>query len=158
MRPSRLGALTLALVATMVRVVNAPAQGLRQELEGCYRPDRAGDNLVQRAIASRSIGQLMHRGPAAPAAELLAVDRDDLDAAVARAVVRVDVPLVGHDDAGRDREHVVAVVPLLTLGLEAIATGLELADPRHVERPGERDEEVVRLLDREARSAPGVTT
>ncbi len=39
MRPTLVGALMLALVATMVPVVSAPAQTLRQGLEGCYRPD-----------------------------------------------------------------------------------------------------------------------
>ncbi len=42
MRPSRLGALMLALVATMVPVASAPAQGLRQELEWCYPPRSGG--------------------------------------------------------------------------------------------------------------------
>ena len=66
MRPSRLGALMLALVATMVPVASAPAQACAKSSNGATRPDRAGDDLVQRAIASRSIGQLMHRGPPRP--------------------------------------------------------------------------------------------
>src|SRR5215212_5773506 len=62
---------------------------------------------------------------AASARELGAGDRDDLDAGVAQARVGVDIALVGDDDAGGDREHVVAVVPLLALGLVPVAAGLE---------------------------------
>ena len=39
MRLILVGALMLALVATMAPARSAPAQSLRQDLEGCYRPD-----------------------------------------------------------------------------------------------------------------------
>src|SRR5581483_2307031 len=67
-------------------------------------------------------------GPAAPAPELAARDGDDLDPVPAQLRVGVDVALVGDDDAGRDSEHVVAVVPLLALGLELVAAGGQHAD------------------------------
>src|SRR5271166_6484559 len=66
--------------------------------------------------------------PAASAAELGAGDRDHLDPGVAEPGVRVDVALVGDDDAGREREHVVAVIPLLARGLVAVTARLEQPD------------------------------
>ena len=75
---------------------------------------------------------------AAAAPQLGAGDGDYLDPLAAEPGVRVDVALVGDDDAGRDGEHVVAVVPLLALGLVLVAAGLEQPEPRHVERAGDR--------------------
>src|ERR687896_2527232 len=72
--------------------------------------------------------------PSAAAPQLGAGDGDDLDAGVAQAGVGVDVALVGHDDAGRDRQHVVAVVPLLAFGLVAVAAGLEDPQARQLEQ------------------------
>ena len=57
-----------------------------------------------------------------------------------------DVALVGDDDAGRECEHVVAVVPLLALGLEAVAAGLEEPQLRHVEGGGDARQRVVGAL------------
>jgi hypothetical protein len=88
---------------------------------------------------------------AAAAAELGAGDRDDLDPLAAQAGVGVDVALVADDHAGRDREDVVAVVPLLALGLVDVAAGLEQAQRRHVERAGDRVEQVALALRRLAR-------
>ena len=70
-------------------------------------------------------------GPASASAELAAGDRDDLDAGLAELRVGVDVALVGDDDARADGEDVVAVVPLLALGLVLVAAGgddLEVGD------------------------------
>ena len=60
---------------------------------------------------------------AAAAAELEALDRDDLDARLAQRGVGAGVALVGDDDAGLEGDDVVAVVPLLALGLEVVAAG-----------------------------------
>ena len=85
-------------------------------------------------------------GAAATATELEAGDRDHLDPLAAQPRVGVDVALVGDDDARRDGEDVVAVVPLLALGLVAVAAGLEQPQRRDVERPGDRGEQVVLAL------------
>src|SRR5262249_59407724 len=72
---------------------------------------------------------------AAAAAELLAGDGQDLDAGLRQAGVRGFVPFVGYDDAGRQRDDVVAVVPLRALGFELVAGGrggLQLLDPHRV--------------------------
>ena len=58
---------------------------------------------------------------AASAAELLAGDREDLDAGLRELRVRRLVALVGDDDAGLERDDVVAVVPLRALRLELVA-------------------------------------
>src|SRR5205085_8028045 len=55
---------------------------------------------------------------AAALAELEALDGDDLDAGLAERGVAAGVALVGDDNAGLDGDHVVAVVPLLALGLD----------------------------------------
>src|ERR1051325_11449337 len=61
--------------------------------------------------------------PAATAAELAAGDRHDGDPGPPQGGVGVVVALVGDDDTGGEREHVVAVVPLLALGFDAVAAG-----------------------------------
>ena len=55
--------------------------------------------------------------PAAARPSSMPAIGDDLDAGLAQLGVGVDVALVRDDDTRRDREHVVAVVPLLPLGL-----------------------------------------
>ena len=55
---------------------------------------------------------------AAAPAEFGAADRDDLDPGLSQKRVGVDVAVVGDDHAGLERDDVVAVVPLLALGLE----------------------------------------
>src|SRR6478609_6368880 len=65
-----------------------------------------------------------HAVPApAPLAELEALDGDDLDACCAHLLDRVCVPLVRHHDARLERDHVVAVVPLLAFLLVSVPTG-----------------------------------
>ena len=54
--------------------------------------------------------------------------------------IRRDVAFVGDDDARRDGQHVVAVVPLLALGLEAVPAGREEPDLRLFETGGDRYE------------------
>ena len=71
---------------------------------------------------------------AAAAAELEPLDRDDLDARLAQRGVGARVALVGDDDAGLERDDVVAVVPLLALGLERVAAGLDHAHLADAER------------------------
>ena len=57
---------------------------------------------------------------AAAAAEFGAAHGDDLDAGLAQQRVGVGVAVVGDDDAGLERDDVVAVVPLLALRLQAL--------------------------------------
>ena len=59
--------------------------------------------------------------------------------------VRLDVPLVGDDDAGCERQDVVAVVPLLALGLVAVAAGLDEPDDGR-SSAGDLDEEILSPL------------
>src|SRR4051812_29994426 len=69
---------------------------------------------------------------AAAAAELVAGDGAHLDAGLLHLPDCRLVALVADDDAGGERDHVVAVVPLLALGLELVATGgddLQAGDP-----------------------------
>ena len=60
---------------------------------------------------------------AASASELGAGDREHLDPGLGELGVGRLVALVGDDDAGRERDDVVAVVPLVALGLELVAAG-----------------------------------
>src|SRR5215218_10899469 len=74
---------------------------------GRLAPDRAGHAMAA----------------AAAAAELAAPDGDDFDTGLAQERVGVGVAVVGDDDARLERHHVVAVVPLLALGLVGVAAG-----------------------------------
>ena len=126
-RASRAGRAFIAAARSSSRLSSLGVQVARR---GAGARRRGGgdhsDSLLDRAgHAARA---------AAAAAELGAGDRDDLDALAPEPRVRVDVALVGDDDAGRDREDVVAVVPLLALGLVLVAAGLEQAQRGHVER------------------------
>ena len=80
---------------------------------------------------------------AAPAAELLAGDREHLDAGLGELGVGGLVALVGDDRPRRQRDDVVAVVPLVALGLELVAAG---RDQRQVRQP----ERVLELVDERA--------
>ncbi len=60
---------------------------------------------------------------AAAATQLRAVEAEDLDAGLAHQRVRVLVALVGDDDTGLEGDDVVAVIPLLALGLPFVAAG-----------------------------------
>src|SRR5947209_5421024 len=51
--------------------------------------------------------------PAATAGQLRPREREHLDSRLGQPAVRLDVALVADDDAGRDREHVVGLAPLL---------------------------------------------
>jgi hypothetical protein len=62
---------------------------------------------------------------AAALAQLKARDRDHLDADLAQRGVGPGVSLVRHHHAGFQGDHVVAVVPLLALGLEGVSAGLD---------------------------------
>src|SRR5690242_7085893 len=63
-------------------------------------------------------------------AELETGDRDDLDPGVAHPADRVRVALVRDHEARLDRDRVVGVVPLLTLGLVLVAAGLDDVEVR----------------------------
>ena len=62
--------------------------------------------------------------------------------AAAQFRVRVDVAVVRDDDTGLDGEHVVAVVPLLAIGLHVVAARGEHAERAEAERTSQRREEV----------------
>src|SRR4051794_105162 len=70
----------------------------------------------------------------APTAQLLAGDRVHLDAGGGELHVGRLVALVPHDDSRRERDDVVAVVPLIALGLEGIAARRNDAKPLETER------------------------
>ena len=78
--------------------------------------------------ASRSIGQVMQRGPPRPRPSSLPAIVIDLDAVRAEVGVGRDVALVADDDAGLDGQEVVPVVPLLALGGADVLVGLEHGD------------------------------
>src|SRR5690242_7466769 len=59
----------------------------------------------------------------AAAAEFRASYRDHLHARLSEQCVGVGVAVVGNDDAGLQRDHVVAVVPLFPFCLKGVATG-----------------------------------
>ena len=61
-------------------------------------------------------------------AKLGTANRDHLDPRFAEECVRVDIAVIGHDDPGLERHHVVAVIPLLPLCLPRIATGFDDAE------------------------------
>src|SRR6266404_407007 len=67
--------------------------------------------------------------------ELLAGDRVNLDSGCGQPRIGRLVSLVRDDDAGRERHEVVAVVPLVALGLELVATcrhGVQLLEAERV--------------------------
>ena len=73
--------------------------------------------------------------PPRPRPSSRAADGDHLDAGLAQQRVGVGVAVVGDDDAGLERHDVVAVVPLLALGLVGVAAGLDhaqLVEPQRV--------------------------
>ncbi|EGE57167.1 hypothetical protein RHECNPAF_470050 [Rhizobium etli CNPAF512] len=71
------------------------------------------------------------------AAEFGAANGDDLDPRLAQKRIRVGVAVVGDDDAGLERDDIVAIVPLFALGLVGIAAGFDGAQLRQVERLGD---------------------
>src|SRR5215217_7755321 len=100
------------------------------------------------------MGQDMQRGPPRPRPSSSPATVTTSMPAWRQPGVGVDVALVGDDHAWCDGEHVVAVVPLLALGLVAVAAGLEDPQARQLERVGDRPDAVRLLVDRQA-SAPG---
>src|SRR5689334_24919462 len=71
---------------------------------GCRSVGRVALDRAGHAVAS-----------AASASQLEACDRKHLDAGRGKRLVRPDVALISDDDAGLERDDVVAVVPLLAL-------------------------------------------
>lgn len=62
-----------------------------------------------------------------PASQLRAWDRDDLDTSLAQARISIVVTVVGHNHTRFERQHIVAVFPLLALGLEFVTARRHLA-------------------------------
>jgi gamma-glutamyl-gamma-aminobutyrate hydrolase PuuD len=58
------------------------------------------------------------------AAELGSAHRDDFDAGLAQQCVCVGVTVIGHNYARLERDDVVAIIPLLALGLPRVSPGL----------------------------------
>src|SRR5215831_16368884 len=88
----------------------------------------------ERGIAFQRAGHAM--ATAAALAELVSLDRDHLDAGLAQRGVGAGVALVGDDDAGLQRDDVVAVIPLFALGSEHVPAGLDDAHLAHAQGPG----------------------
>src|SRR6478736_6135297 len=101
-----------------------------------------GVRLSQRIPHERT-GHAVSTAPAL--AELEALDGDHLDARSSHLLDRVGVALVGDDDSWFESHHVVAVVPLLTLLLVGVTTGLDHAQVGHAEGVGDRREEALLL-------------
>src|SRR6185437_7555470 len=72
-------------------------------------------------LAPDRTGHAMAATPPAP--QLGAANGDDLDAGLAQKRVGIGIAVVGHDHTGLESDDVVAVVPLLPLGLPAVAAG-----------------------------------
>ena len=91
--------------------------------------------------------------------ELEAFDRDHLDTGLSHLRDRVGVALVGHNHAGLQRYDVVTVVPLLSLLLIDVATGLDDVQFGDAQCIGDCAEEV-RLLGyvESSRGIPGTET
>jgi hypothetical protein len=62
---------------------------------------------------------------AAATTEFGSTDSDHLDPSLAEQRVRVGVAVIRHHDAGLQGDDVIAVVPLLPLGLPRIAAGFD---------------------------------
>src|SRR5215469_18632654 len=85
----------------------------------------------ERRVALQRTGHTV-RAAASPA-ELGSLDRDYLDAGLAQGGVGPGVALVADDHAGLEGHHVVAVVPLLALGLEGVSACFDHAHVGHAE-------------------------
>src|SRR5215213_2290030 len=113
-----------------------------------HPPRRSSDAELEGWIALDWASHAV-RAPSA-AAQFEAFDCDHLNARFAQLRVRVGVALVGNNDAGLDRDEVVAVVPLLPLGLVFVAAGRDHAHLRHAQGGTNRlNQPVLLLLDHE---------
>src|SRR4029079_7167721 len=100
------------------------------------RSGRVADQRAGHAVAA-----------AAALADLGAVDRQDLDPGLAHQRVGELIALVGDDHAGLEGDDVVAVVPLLALGLPRVGAGLDDPQLLELERVLDRAEEGRLLAD-----------
>src|SRR5215471_5842352 len=73
---------------------------------------------------------------AAATAELCTTHGDDFNASLAQQRVGVDIAVVGHDDAGCEGDHIVAVVPLLARRLISVSACLDDAQLLDPDRTG----------------------
>ena len=140
--PPVLAALSLGgleLGGEIEQVRRAPRRRSRRASGSCVRGGRWWCHGVPllRTAGSRRIGQDMQRGPPRPRPSSKPAMVMTSMPLRRRQRVGGDVALVGDDDAGGEGEHVVAVVPLLALGLVAVAAGLEQPQVRDVERGGD---------------------
>ena len=60
--------------------------------------------------------------PASPSTKLRGIDRQYFHAGFTQEGVGVHIPVVSHNDTRLQGHHVIAVVPLLALGGESLAT------------------------------------
>src|SRR3954447_24428091 len=81
---------------------------------------------------------------ASTAAQLAAGDAYDVDAGVLELCVGLDIALVGDGQPGRDRQRVVAVIPLLAFGRHRVETGVDDAQRVDAHRLCCGDEERLR--------------
>ena len=93
---------------------------------------------------------------AAAAAEFGAAHGDHLDPGLAQQRVGVGVAVVGDHHAGLERHDVVAVVPLLALGLPGVAAGLDDPQFAQAERFPDDLEQVALVSARTSTSAVAV--
>src|SRR4051812_34757924 len=132
-RPSRFAALSSAARSTRYLI----SSGVKSASFIRCRPRMLVVVLMLSLLVSRLANDgAGHAVPAPPsAAELLARDGEHLDACLQELGVGGLVALVADDDPRLERDDVVAVVPLVPLGLELVATGgdeLEVGDPEGV--------------------------
>ena len=111
----------------------------RADASGTYGVRRRGAQST--GSGSREIGQHMQRGPPRPEPSSEPAIRDDLDAGLLEAGVGLVVALVGDRHPRRERQGVVAVVPLLALGGDRVEAGVDLVQRVDLHRLGGGDQE-----------------
>ena len=102
-------------------------------------PSSATSELVFHGIADDWTGHAV-TAPTAPA-QFAGADGDDFHASLAQQGVGVSVAVIADHHARFQADHVVAIVPLLAFGGEAVAAGLDHAQFLQAEGFGDHFEE-----------------